>query len=59
MITNGKQRNAITQLKRAITACAKAKVGIFGMDNVLYATVSHDHGKDFHENYQLSGSVGR
>lgn len=52
MKTNDAQRAAIRQLKRALNACGASGVQLFGMDSTLYATVSHDPAKDFHENYQ-------
>lgn len=52
MKTNAQQRAAITQLKRALTACKKTNVKLFAMDDTLYATVKHDPGKDFHQQYQ-------
>lgn len=52
MKTNQKQRDAINELKRAIGKCQNAGVQLFGMDNALHATVSHDQSKDFHQNYQ-------
>jgi hypothetical protein len=50
--TTAKQRAAITQLKRSLTACRKSGVKLFGMDNVLYATVKYDPNKNFHQQYQ-------
>ena len=52
MKTTPNQRNAINALKRALKRCGSAGVQIFGMDYTLYATTSHDHRKDFHQQYQ-------
>jgi hypothetical protein len=52
MVTKENQRAAIRKLKRALGACSASGVQLFGMDNTLHATVSHDPSKDFHENYQ-------
>lgn len=52
MKSTNEQRTAITQLKRSLTLCQKTGVRLFGMDDTIYATTSHDDSKDFHENYQ-------